>query len=36
MDEQITLSSFESPEYYEVQYLSSVLPKLQNAITEHG
>lgn len=36
MNEQITLSGFESPEYYEVQYLNSVLSRLQNAVAEHG
>lgn len=36
MDEQVTLSGFEPPEFYEIQYLNSVFPKLQNAVTEHG
>lgn len=36
MDEQITLSGFELPEFYEIQYLDSVFPRLQNAVTEHG
>lgn len=36
MDEQITLSGFESPEYYEVQYLNSVFHSLQNAVANQG
>lgn len=36
MNEQITLSGFEPPEYYEVQYLDSVFSRLQNAVTKQG
>lgn len=36
MDGQITMSGFESPEYYEIQYLNSVFSRLQDAVADQG